>query len=147
MEDKKNYYNPLNKDSANIGKIAEQSTEGGNYVLRFVLTKLFGARVIECDDEEGNLEKGVFIPLVKNDLRVDKGGNVSVYGFVSKCFTSSRSDYWTHYIKLKASSRFVEKINSMGYKMPYLGNMKSKNYIVYKNNYKKTCEKYKEEEE
>ena len=66
---------------------------------------------------------------------------------MSKCFTSNKFDYWTHYIKLKATNNFVRKMNNMGYKMPYLGNMKSKNYIVHKNNYEKAREKYKEEEE
>ena len=147
MEEKKNYYNPMKKEGVNIENIAKQSTNGENYVLKFMLTKLFGARIIEAEDEEGHLEKGVFIPLDRNDLRVDPNGNVSVYGFVSKCFTSNKFDYWTHYIKLKATNNFVRKMNNMGYKMPYLGNMKSKNYIVHKNNYEKACEKYKEEEE
>ena len=57
MEEKKNYYNPMKKEGVNIENIAKQSTDGENYVLKFMLTKLFGARIIEAEDEEGHLEK------------------------------------------------------------------------------------------
>lgn len=146
MEEKKNYYNPLNRDKGDISKIAKQSTEESNYIIKFRLTRLFGARIIEEEDEEGNLEKGVFIPIDRNDLKVNQNGDVDVYGFVNKCFTNSQYDYWTHYIRLKGSKDFVKKINSLGYKTPYLGNMKSKNYIVNKKSYDRKVNIYKEEE-
>ena len=144
-EQVKDYYNPMNREHVDYGLL--KKTGGGyNYTMKFVLTKLFGARVMEAEDEEGHMEKGVFIPLDRNDLRIDPKGNVSVHCFVSKCFTNNKYDYWTHYIKLKSSPTFVKKMNSLGYKMPYLGNLKAQNYVVHKNNYDREVKRYQEED-
>lgn len=139
-EETKNYYSPREREKIDYSKVVDDNAP--NFTMKFTLTKLFGAKVIEREDEDGNLVKGVFVPLRENDLKISPSGDVSVYCFVNKCFTTDKFDYWTHYIRLKADPSFVKKMNGLGYKMPYLGNLKSKNYVVYKNNYKKVAENY-----
>lgn len=103
-------------------------------ILKFTLTNFLGARLDEVMDEEGNMEKCVCIPIDRNNLRVGDSGKVSAYAFVNK--TRNANQYgWTHYLKLKLSPSFVQKINSLGYESPYMGNLKPANYIVYKKGY------------
>lgn len=103
-------------------------------ILKFTLTNFLGARLDEVMDEEGNMEKCVCIPIDRNNLRVSTNGKVSAYAFVNK--TRNANQYgWTHYLKLKLNPNFVQKINSLGYDAPYVGNLKPANYIIFKKAY------------
>lgn len=103
-------------------------------ILKIVLTDFLGARVEKIMNENGNYEEFVCIPVNRNGLRIGRTGKVSAYGFVSKTRNANLNE-WTHYIKLKCKPEFVAKLDSLGYKVPYIGNLKPSNYIVYKNNY------------
>lgn len=105
-----------------------------NYILRVILTKFFGARVEEMENEEGGIEPHVCIPMHRNNLKRNKNGDVSAYLFMTK---SSIPDVfgWTHYLKLKTSTEHVKKMDSLGYKTPYMGNAKDSNIVMYKNEY------------
>lgn len=94
-----------------------------NYTMRFNFTAFIGSRVIEAEDADGNLERGVFIPIERNALYEDaKTSHVMCEAFVNaKTFNSM--DNKTHYIKQKSSIEHRDKINEQGYKIPTLGSL------------------------
>lgn len=106
----------------------DMSKVGGEYrsyyTMRLNLTNFFGARIEQCEDEDGNLEEGVFIPLSKNDLKKTPKGNVSAYAYVNKIMFADPKYDWTHLIRLKMSASFAQKMKELGYKSPYLGNIR-----------------------
>lgn len=114
--------------------MAEKKEIPAHAILKFVLTSFLGARVDEVMDENGNMERCVCIPLDRNNLREGKTGKVSAYAFVNKSQNANQYG-WTHYLKLKLDPNFVERINGLGYDVPYVGNLKPSNYIVFKKNY------------
>lgn len=94
-----------------------------SYTMRFNLTAFIGSRVIEAEDADGHLERGVFIPIDVNCLYEDpKSNNVLCEAFVN-ANTYNSADSKTHYIKQKTSQEHVAKINELGYRIPKLGNM------------------------
>lgn len=94
-----------------------------NYTMRFNLTAFIGSRVIEAEDQDGNIERGVFIPIDVNCLYEDpKTHHVLCEAFVTAKQTFS-SDGKTHYIKQKVSTNHVRRIEELGYKVPALGHM------------------------
>jgi len=112
---------------------------GKHSVLKFVLTAFFGARIEDVLDENGNMEKCVCIPIDRNNLYVCDNGKVSAYAFVNKTRNANMHG-WTHYLRMKCQPDFVKKITSLGYEVPYLGNLKPANYIIHKGNYENTVE-------
>lgn len=94
-----------------------------NYTLRFNFTAFIGSRVIETEDADGNIERGVFIPIDRNALYEDKRTkHVMCEAFVN-AKTGSAYDSKTHYLKQKTSIEHVSSINEQGYKIPTLGSM------------------------
>jgi hypothetical protein len=112
---------------------------GKHSVLKFVLTAFFGARIEDVLDENGNMEKCVCIPIDRNNLYVCDNGKVSAYAFVNKTRNANMHG-WTHYLRMKCQPDFVKKITSLGYEVPYLGNLKPANYVIHKGNYENTVE-------
>lgn len=103
-------------------KLLEMS-KFNNYTMRFNLTAFIGSRVIEAEDQDGNIERGVFIPIDVNCLYEDpKTHHVLCEAFVTAKQTFS-SDGKTHYIKQKVSTNHVRRIEELGYKVPALGHM------------------------
>ena len=94
-----------------------------NYTLRFNLTGFIGSRIVEVEDADGCMERGVFIPINVNALYEDKKTkHVLCEAFVN-AKTYNLYDSKTHYLKQKTSVAHVEKLNELGYKIPSLGNM------------------------
>lgn len=93
-----------------------------NYELNLNLSKFMDARIIENMDSAGVNELGIFIPLAKNDLRQFRG-MVYVNAFVTEKIYDTGDDK-SHYIKQKVSKSHVEKLDSLGYKTPYLGSLR-----------------------
>lgn len=94
-----------------------------NYTLRFNLTGFIGSRVIDAEDADGHMERGVFIPIDRNALYEDeKTKHVLCEAFVN-AKTSFFDDSKTHYLKQKTSVAHVAKLNEQGYKIPNLGSM------------------------
>lgn len=119
-------------------------TESGNYIVKFVLTNFFGASVQLVENEDGDLEECVCIPLERNNLKRSKRNQVSAYFFMTKTQVANMYG-WTHYLKQKVHPDFLKKINDMGYSMFYAGNAKDGHYVVHKNNHKQKfvkAEKY-----
>lgn len=94
-----------------------------NYTLRFNLTGFIGSRVVEIEDADGHMERGVFIPININALYEDeKTKHVLCEAFVN-AKTNNLYDSKTHYLKQKTSVAHVAKLNELGYKIPNLGSM------------------------
>ena len=94
-----------------------------NYTLRFNLTGFIGSKVVEVEDADGYMERGVFIPIERNALYEDeKTKHVLCEAFVN-AKASSPYDAKTHYLKQKTSTAHVAKLNEQGYKIPSLGGM------------------------
>lgn len=107
----------------------------GNYILKLVLTNFLGARIQSVENENGDMEECVCIPLDRNDLKKNRRNQVSAHAFMTKTMVANMYG-WTHYLKMKVNPNFLKRINELGYQCPYLGNAKDSNYIVYKNEYK-----------
>ena len=103
-------------------------------IMKIVLTSFLGARIDTVLDENGNEEKCVCIPLDRNNLHEGKTGKVSAYAFVVKTRNANRFG-WTHYLKMKCNPNFAKKTKELGFDIPYLGNVKPAEYIMFRNNY------------
>ena len=101
-----------------------------NYnIAKIKLTNFFDARIIEDEASEGRIEKGLFIPLDKNDLRIGRHNEICAWLWVNKSFVANEEG-WTHYFQLRSSESFAKKMNEMGYKMPYMGYIKPASYQI-----------------
>ena len=105
-----------------------------NYVIKLSLTKFLGARVCDVENENGEMEQCVCIPLDRNNLKKNPNGHVSVYLFMAKTLTANLYG-WTHYLKMKLDPNFIKKINELGLDNPFLGNAKLKSYVAFKDAY------------
>ena len=109
-----------------------------DYLLQFNLTDFFGAEVIEHENEDGMMERGVFIPLKRNELKEGKHGKVMAWAFVNRMLTNPEYG-WSHYLIMKGSREFVKEMRDLGYRMPCLGNMRKSNFIINEGAYAETC--------
>jgi hypothetical protein len=106
----------------------------GNYIVKFVLTNFIGCRIAQVENEDGDLEECVCIPLDRNNLKKNKKNQVSAYAFMNKSDVANMYG-WTHYLKMKTDPAFVKRCDELGIKQPYLGNAKDSNYIIHKKAY------------
>lgn len=107
----------------------------GNYILKFVLTNFHGSQIKMVENENGDLEECVCIPLERNDLKKNRKNQVTAYAFMTKAVFSNMYG-WTHYLKQKVNPNFLKKLDSLGLSCAYIGNAKDSNYIVYDKEYK-----------
>jgi len=98
-----------------------------NYMMNLKITNFLGSKIISVENADGVEEKGVFIPLDMNDLKVTDKGHVYVNAFVTEKMTNTRDDN-SHYIKQKVSKAHVNYIKDLGYETPYLGSLRQSNY-------------------
>lgn len=94
-----------------------------NYVLRLKLLSFIGSKIVEIENDEGFMEKGVFIPLDINGLHVTDRGNVSLYAFVTERLAAAKNGT-SHYLRMKISREALQKLYDLGYENPYIGEMK-----------------------
>ncbi len=107
----------------------------GNYILKLVLSNFHGAQIKMVENENGDLEECVCIPLERNDLKKNRKNQVTAYAFMTKSMVANMYG-WTHYLKQKVNPNHLKKMDSLGLSTIYLGNGKDSNYVVYKNEYK-----------
>lgn len=116
-----------------------------NYVIKLCLTKFLGARVADVENENGDIETCVCIPMDRNNLKKNPNGHVSVYMFMMK--TNKANVFgWTHFLKMKLDPTFIRRINDLGIENPFLGNAKLKSYVAFKEAYEKQLVKAKDYE-
>lgn len=94
-----------------------------NYEAKLKLSNFIDSRIMELEDNDGNLEDCLVIPIEKNGLVVSKTNNVYCTAFVNEK-TYDTADGYSFYIKQKTNPAHVAKLDSLGYKTPYLGYMK-----------------------
>lgn len=94
-----------------------------NYLAKVKLSNFIDARMHELEDNDGNMEMCLVIPIEKNALEVDKDKNVYCEMFVNEKTYDSRDGY-SYFFKQKTNAKHVAKLDSLGYKTPYLGYMK-----------------------
>lgn len=89
--------------------------------LSINLTALHGSRVIEQYDEDGHLERGIFIPLERNGLYEGKRKCIYLYAFVN--FNHWRKDE-SYQIVQSVTNAIFEKFKQLGYGRTVLGFMR-----------------------
>ena len=114
--------------------MANSLSQYAQYVVRITLTRFIGARVMDVENEFGDMETCVCIPLDRNNLKKNPNGHVSVYLFMAKTFVANIFG-WTHYLKMKLDPNFIKKIKDLGYDNPFLGNAKLQSYVAFKDAY------------
>lgn len=87
--------------------------------LAINLSKLHGARVIEQYDEDGYTEKGIFIPLDRNNLYEGKNKCVVIYAYLNynRFFPGEES----YQVIQSVSNNHAKKIKELGYSKTVLG--------------------------
>lgn len=86
------------------------------------LTKLIDSRIITEEDDNGIMERGVFIPIDKNGLYV-KNEDVFLTMFFFPTIKLAMRGV-CHFISQYVSASHYEKLQSLGYRAPMLGYLK-----------------------
>lgn len=110
------------------------------FLVRIKLTNFINSRIIDQDNGDGHIEKGLFIPLEINGLSKTSMNQVFAFGFVNPKMHDT-GDGYEYYIKQMLSKDIMRKQFELGYTPPYLGNMRKTNY---KQNYKDIMFKFSE---
>lgn len=98
-----------------------------NYLAKLKLSNYINSRVIEVENDDGVTEKGIFIPIEMNALFLTPRNQVISWVFVNEKLHDT-GDGYSHYLRLKSDKRHVEYLKSLGYDVPYLGNMKTSTF-------------------
>ena len=98
-----------------------------NYEARLKLSNFIDSRLQELEDNDGNMEMCLVIPIEKNSLDITKHNDVFCSMFVNEK-TYETKDGYAYYFKQKTNSNHVAKLDSLGYKTPYLGYMTLSKY-------------------
>jgi len=101
-----------------------------NYVAKIKLSNFLGSKVVDLEnDETGELEKGIFIPIELNSLFLTPRNQVIAWAFVNEKLHDT-GDGFSHYLKMKTDKHHVELLDKLGYKAPYLGSMKTSTFYT-----------------
>ena len=95
--------------------------------LAINLSKLHGARIIEQYDEDGYTEKGIFIPLGRNNLYEGKNKCVVIYAYLN--YNNRYTDEESYQVIQSVNKTFAQKMKDLGYAktvLGYLRDVKSK---------------------
>ena len=98
-----------------------------NYLAKVKLSNYINSRVIEVENDDGEREKGIFIPIDINGLFLTPRNQVISWLFVNERLHDT-GDGFSHYMKLKSDAKHVEYINALGYTTPYIGVMRSSTF-------------------
>ena len=101
----------------------QQLKEG--YRMRIVLTKFLRARIQEIENENGEMEKCVCIPIEDNKIYTTKGGSALLDLELVKTSIKSRFG-WTHGVRQIPYSSLLDMYKSKGMTMPFVGNGRKK---------------------
>ena len=108
--------------------------KGMNFLAKFKLSGFLNSRVMDIENDDGVMEKGIFIPIEMNELYVTPNNQVIAWLFVNERVHDT-GDGYSHYIKLKLSKKHIDYLRELGYDSPYVGLMKSSKYFG--NNFRK----------
>lgn len=96
-----------------------------DYRMRIVLTKFLRARIQEIENENGEMEKCVCIPIEDNKIYTTKGGSALIDMELIKTNIKSRFG-WTHGVRQVPYSSLLDMYKSKGIVMPFIGNGRKK---------------------
>lgn len=95
--------------------------------MSFKLTNFFGTRIETLENEEGEREECVVIPMARNGLKVSEANNaVYVNAFVSA--KGMKHDKRTHYITQYCVKEHLARLRELGYEAPRLGYLESSTF-------------------
>lgn len=101
------------------------------YRIRILLTNFLRARIQEVENEHGDIEKCVCIPIDDNKIYVTKGNSAIVDVEMIKTNIQSRFG-WTHGVRQVPYSSLLDAYKSHGLTLPFIGS--AKKLINYKDN-------------
>lgn len=93
------------------------------YVAKLKLSNYINSRVVDLENDDGEIEKGIFIPIEINGLFLSPRNQVISWLFLNEKLHDT-GDGYSHYLRMKSDKKHVEYINSLGYNVPYLGLMR-----------------------
>lgn len=99
-----------------------------NYTVQLKLSNYIGAKIMDIENDEGFIEPCLVIPIDTNDLSVSKNKDVYATMFMTRTVNGNLKG-WTHYLRMKAGRERYNKLKSLGYDMPYLGNAKPSSWV------------------
>lgn len=93
------------------------------YRMRIMLTDFLRARIQEVENEQGDLEKCVCIPIKDNGIYVSKGNSAIVD--IEMIKTKIKSPFgWTHGVRQVPFSSLLDAYKSHGVRLPFIGSGK-----------------------
>lgn len=92
------------------------------YRVKLDLLRYIDSRIIEVEDELGDMEEGIFIPFAKNDIVVVNREKCISYATAIR-YTKRKVKKITYYIKLRFKKSIFEKNRSEGLLTPEIGSM------------------------
>ena len=101
------------------------------YRMRIILTNFLRARVQEIENEHGELEKCVCIPIEDNNVYITKGNSAIIDIEMIKTNMKSRFG-WTHGVRQVPYSSLLNKYKSHGIAFPFIGS--GRKQINYRDN-------------
>jgi hypothetical protein len=88
--------------------------------MRLKLTNFIGSKIVELENDDGFMEKGLFIPIDRNELYKNERNDIFIQAFVNEK-TTNTNDGASHYIKQKVSKSHLAVLRDLGYESPVLG--------------------------
>jgi hypothetical protein len=102
----------------------------GNFLANIRLTGFLESRIIEDETNDGRRQKGVFIPLEINGLKLYHDKSVYAPLYVMQRRVPHKGV--THYLRQKVSKDHLEDLKELGHELCYLGDMRP--YYAFKTN-------------
>lgn len=97
------------------------------YEATFYLSNFFGAREVLLEDENGEMEVCLCIPIERNALvKSNYSDGIMTYGFVQEMDFPSQG--FTHWIRQKTNPAHYADLKSRGMSSPIIGKMKPTNF-------------------
>lgn len=101
--------------------------------MTFYLSNFDGARTVIQEDENGELEVGVFIPADRNGLIRAKDGRWLTWGFVQEMDTPMSG--FTHRVMHKTNPAHLRELQKKGLEPSFIARMKPTRFYHRKKNY------------
>ena len=96
------------------------------YEMTFYLSNFIGSRVVTQEDENGNLEEGLFIPIERNALIRAKHNKYLTWGLVQELDVPLFG--FSHRVMHKTNPAHVKKLQEQGMEVACIARMKPTNF-------------------
>lgn len=98
--------------------------DSGTFEATFYLSSFFGAREVICEDENGEEELCLAIPIERNGLVKATYGNKGwmTYGFVQEMDMPTNG--FTHWVRQKTNPKHYADLQARGMSAPIIGKLK-----------------------